>query len=458
MGIRLDWEVDSGPGSRTVATEDPNQRKQRRAVRLRFLALMFGVMFGLATVVAVVIWRLNESNAFIESLLRDTVEAEFAALRLGDKNAFLSIQRSATDDWVNYQTQIFDAFQNGKLAGAINLTGTVRGIEIDGTRGRAVVEWIENGIPYNQAWFYWRYSEEDVEGWRHVPPDTTFWGKSQELRGQNVTVRYQEVDALLAEAMGIRVEGWIASACGPILQCGDLPHITLHVTPDIYAEKGWGRDAQAWTFTVESPYVTGARSDQPFSGLTLEAVANGVAERLIGAGLGTTDPFDRSSDAGYLIQATQTWLTGQFIGIDTGSTVIQSLADSAGRSTLGTVMKTLRPSSKLDVILVVLGQTDVSAVDLNWADIFAKRLRLEAEYAAAENVPALIGLYTEESRQNALQRAGQQVAVPSSITVSITQVSGDTANGIATATYSNGTTQDSQVSFVWRDGTWLRNN
>lgn len=457
MGIRLDWEVDSGPGSRTVATEDPNRRKQRRNLRLRFLAVILGLAFGLGTVAAVIIWRLNESNAYIESLLRDTVEAEFAALRLGDKTAFLTIQRSATDDWLNYQSQIFDAFQNGKQSGAIGLSGAVRGLEIDGTRGRAVVEWVENGIPYNQAWFYWRYED----GWRHVPPDTTFWGKTQELRGQNVTIRYQEVDEALAEVMGIRVEGWIASACGPILQCGDLPHITLNITPDIYAEKGWGRDLQAWTLTLDSPYISGARSDQPFSGLTLEFVAAAIAERLVGSGLGTTEAFDRASDAGYLIQATQTWLTGQFVGLDTGSTVIQSLADTAGRAMIGTLLKTLRPSSTLDVILVVLGQNDVRAVNLNWADFFAKRIRLEAEYASTDNLPAIITLYTEEARQTAFDSAARQ-AVPTSVTFSVTQT-GTAPNGtasitgVANAIY-NGITQETLMTFVWQNGTWLRNN
>lgn len=457
MGIRLDWEVDSGPGSRTVATEDPNQRKQRRAIRLRFLAVMFGLVFGLATVAAVIVWRLNESNAFIESLLRDTVEAEFAALRLGDRSAYLEIQRSATDDWQNYQAQIFDAFQNGKLAGAITLTGAVRDVEIDGTRGRAVVEWVENGIPYNQAWFYWRYED----GWRHVPPDTTFWGKTQELRGQNVTVRYQTVDSTLAEVMGIRVEGWVASVCGPILQCGDLPHITLVITPDIYAEKGWGRDTQSWTLTLDSPYLSGARSDQPFSGQTLNTVADLVALRLVSAGLGTAEPFDRASDAGYLIQATQTWLTGQFVGLDTGSTVIQSLADTHGRAAVGTLMKALRPSSTLEVVSVTLGQTDVRALNLNWADFFAKRLRLEAEYARDENMPALIALYTEEARQQAFNRAAQRV-VPSSVSFSVTQTGtasdgAPSITGVATLDF-NGATQEVLVSFIWRNGTWLRNN
>jgi len=457
MGIRLDWEVDSGPGSRSVGTEDPDRQRQHRVMRLRVLAIIVGIIFGLSVAVAVVVWRLNEANAYIESLLRDTVEAEFAALRLSDKTAFIGIQRSATDDWQTYQSQIFDAFQNGKLAGSITLTGTVRGVEIDGTRGRAIVEWIEGGIPYSQAWFYWRYED----GWRHVPPDTTFWGKSEALRGQNVTVLYQEVDAALAEVMGLRVEGWIASVCGPILQCGDLPHISLTITPDIYTEKGWGRATQAWTLTLDSPYITGARSDQPFSGATLETVANAVAERLVGAGLGSSDPFDRTTDAGYLIQATQTWLTGQFVGLDTGSTLIQSLADNAGRATLGTLLKALRPTSTLDVILVVLGQNDVRAVNLNWSDFFAKRIRLESDYASADNLPGMIALYADESRQNALDRLAIK-AIPSAVTFSITQTSNApdgaaTISGTARSTY-GATVQEQPVQFVWRNGTWLRSN
>lgn len=456
MGIRLDWEVNTSPGGRTVATEDPNQRRQRRTMRVRFIALLFGIAAGLGVVWAVIAWRLDDANAYIESLLRDTIEAEFAALRLGDRLAFDAIQRSATDDWLVYQSQVFDAFQNGKLAGTLELTGNVRDIEIDGTRGRAIVEWTDNGTPYSQAWFYWRYEE----GWRRVPPDYTFWGRQQELRGQNVTVSYRDVDAALAEAVGLRVEGWIASTCGPILQCGDLPHITIDISADLYASWGWGSGTgNDWTFTVESPYIVGARSDQPFSGRTLETVANGIAQRLIGASQGSSGSFNLTTDAGYLIDATRTWLVGQFIGIDSGSTLIQSMADTSGRPSIGVLIRALTPESRLDSVLAAVNQTDVRAANLNWSHFFAYRLNLEAEYILTDP-NQVYPLYDPAMVDRVTERTGSRAPIPDDIAVTTNDII-DGPDGAPTLianvrmTFGD-TVQQENVYFFWRDGTWLR--
>ena len=50
-------------------------------------------------------------------------------------------------------------------------------------RGRGCeVEEIIGGVPYGRVWFYWRYDD----GWRHVPPDYTFWGDARTVEADGV--------------------------------------------------------------------------------------------------------------------------------------------------------------------------------------------------------------------------------------------------------------------------------
>ena len=119
-----------------------------------------------------------------ESLLSQTTEAEVAALRIGDRQAYMALQRSASEEWLASQSAVFDAYQSRKINSDIQLTGRVVDVQIDGSRGRVQVEEIENDTPYVNTWFYWYYAEELDEqgrqiapaGWFHVPADYTFWG------------------------------------------------------------------------------------------------------------------------------------------------------------------------------------------------------------------------------------------------------------------------------------------
>ncbi|MBC6954821.1 MAG: hypothetical protein DWB44_01455, partial [Chloroflexi bacterium] len=143
MGIRLDWESDSASAGKSayVATEDPALKRKRAAARAKFLLVFTGTAIVFGVLALVVTWRLNEANAYIESLLRDTVEAEFAALRIGDWNAFGSIQRSASEEWLTEQRALFDDVQIEKTKGTVQLDGVIRSVEVDGTRGRVLVDW-----------------------------------------------------------------------------------------------------------------------------------------------------------------------------------------------------------------------------------------------------------------------------------------------------------------------------
>lgn len=475
MGIRLDWESDSvssGKGSSYVAKEDPERRRARVRARARFLLIFLSGVFACAVIAAVVVWRLNEANAYIESLLRDTVEAEFAALRIGDWNAFSEIQRSATEDWRRQQREVFDVLQAKKLSGSVQLTGTVRSVEIDGTRGRVMVEWIEDGAPITQAWFYWRY--EDVEeqrdsqgnitvafasgGWRHVPADLTFWGEATELRGSLVTVAHRTVDAALAKEMGVRVESWISATCGPILQCGDLPHITLDVRADYYITLGWD-SSQPWRLMIPSPYIKGARSDAPFSGETLVTVADAIASRLVAISLSTTSPFNTTTDAGYLVSAAGTWLLGEYTHIDTGSTVIDSLAAQRGTAAVGVLLKSLSPDSTLESVLNAFGTANPTDPMIDWRDLLRARIRLESDYITQGNADAVAALYITEMQSRAFERS-QAAAAQSGVEVRLVQsVTAPDGSPTLIASVIFGTGPDAReesVYFYWRGGTWLR--
>src|SRR5262245_35957409 len=136
MGIRLDWEIEAEQEQVRQAGEDPNTARIRRRARLRVLLVILLVLALFGGVVAGIFWRLRTVDQQVEQSLRNTVDAEVAALRIGDANAFLAVQRSATDDWQLTQQATFDAYQALKVERDLRLTGRVLDAAVDGTRGR----------------------------------------------------------------------------------------------------------------------------------------------------------------------------------------------------------------------------------------------------------------------------------------------------------------------------------
>ena len=147
------------------------------------LLLIVGVL------AAAVVLRLRQVESQIENVLRDTVDAEIATLRLGDEQSFLGFQRSATESWLTTQQQTFDDYQARKIEGNIQLTGHILDVAVDGNRARVQVQEIVDNVPYVRTWFYWRYDD----GWWHVPPDFTFWGDDRVLETDAMTIHYQSV-------------------------------------------------------------------------------------------------------------------------------------------------------------------------------------------------------------------------------------------------------------------------
>ena len=189
MGIRLDWDIEAEQEHHQQSGgEDPENRRRRRQARTRFLIVLF-VMLGLiGGMVGAVILRLRQVEADIEQVVSDTTTAEVATLRLGDREAFMDMQRSATTDWIQQQDANFSRYQALKQTTDINLSGRIISVQVDGARARVQLEEIIGGVPYGHAWFYWRYDD----GWRHVPPDYTFWGEAKTAQADNLLVKFDD--------------------------------------------------------------------------------------------------------------------------------------------------------------------------------------------------------------------------------------------------------------------------
>lgn len=405
MGIRLDWEVEADNSVIRSIGEDPNAARVRRAARVRFL-LTVGVALGIvAGIAAFIFWRLDQVNRQIESLLRDTVAAEVASLRLDDWNTFAAVQRSATGDWLEMQRNVFDEYQELlQTNDSVRLTGQIKDIVIDGSRGRVHVEEIIDGTPYTRVWFYWFYEEDQdedglVDGWHHVPPDYTFWGERRTYDGDRVNIAYRDVDGQLAAMMGRALDEWLLVACDA-LPCDTLPEIRVRIAPTDVPQMAWSAE-DPWLLEMRSPYVDRARSDRPFSPELQVQAATLISERLIQHVQGGTGAM-YPADADFLESAVETWLVGQFVLVDTGSYLIRSLAENYSPEHVGDLLRAIGPDSGVDVLVSVTGESlDEAALD--WRDFLAWRLRLEGQLAATRDEANFMRLY--DTRDDGIRAA-----------------------------------------------------
>src|SRR5690554_5768969 len=113
MGIRLDWQVESEQ-SELRAQEDPEAQRRRRVTQRRFIMLIIAIGSLLCLAVSLVIWRLQQVDEQFRDSLVDTVEAEIAALKVGDLDAFMRIQRSRSSAFLIEQQREFELYQQLK--------------------------------------------------------------------------------------------------------------------------------------------------------------------------------------------------------------------------------------------------------------------------------------------------------------------------------------------------------
>ena len=344
--IRLDWDIESQKISKRDG-EDPAAKRARRRSILKLL-LLIGILIGMIIAAPLLVrQRLLDVQNQVELLLRDTVHAEVAALRIGDLAAFLDIQRSATDEWPNAQRAAFQEYAAMKAEQDLKLTGTILAIAIDGQRGRVLVEEIMNGAPYAKTWFYWRYAD----GWRHVPPDYTFWGETRRIESDALRIQYRAVDELFAQQLSQTITAWLDHGCG-ILNCGSPPPMTIDIAADAPPAMSWADESQR-RLLMQSPYVHGARADQPFDPPRQLEAAELLAERLMQAqtgGQAATWPHD----VFHLRQSVRLYLVEQFAQIDTGAPLIKSLASQYGIDKISQLVSLFAPAADMSIIQRVI--------------------------------------------------------------------------------------------------------
>lgn len=410
-GIRLEWDIEAQQVDKSDS-EDPQLKRVRRKNIIRLFLLIL-ILLGL--VVGGVFFvqnRLDEVDRQLDQLLRDTVSSEVAAVRVGDISVFMSLQRSATEDWLILQRTAFQNYEYLKANANLQLTGRVVDTEISGQRGRAQVEEIIDGVPYTHVWFYWRYGD----GWRHVPPDYTFWGDEKSLERDSITVNYRAVDELFAQQLSEKFSAWLKFAC-EALACADIPKINIQIITNSPSAMTW-LDESSWQLLVQSPYVAGARSDLPFDVPLQIHATTLLSERLFDMVSNKLEPI-YPADVYQLRQSVMSWLVGEFVQIDTNSFLIGSLAEKFGPNSVGQLVRSMLPDSNMNIFRQIVGMP-LEQAGLDWRDLITWRLVTEDELIARRDEANWLNLYdtsdeavrTEAyARFNANQPAQRKVAV-----------------------------------------------
>jgi len=464
MGIRLDWEIEAEQNTYR-AGEAAHAARIRRSARLRLLLIVILLLVIFGGIAAALNIRLRDLEAREEQLLRDVVDAEITNLRLGNYEAFAALQRSGDMAWIDSRQQEFDDYQGLMLRSNVQLTGQIADIVIDGTRARVTIEEIIDSVPYNRVWFYWRYPDDgdgdrQIDGWRHVPPDYTFWGDSQTYKGQFVTVTYRSVDEQLAASLGGRLDEWIQIGCAA-LNCGTLPTIRVDIQVDDDAQLGWGT-MDEWLILFPSPYVNRARSDLPFAPELQIEVASLLAERLVVHASASMLP-NYPADASYLRQAVVSWLVGRFVQIDTGAYLIQSLANNYNETTVGALIQALQPDSQINILSEITGVSSLDQLVLDWRDFFTWRLTVESDLMSQGQYDAFLGLYdTRDTNVQVLaDERYNQNAAPEPQVVTLVQPTAPAVDGLPQQLVTvqigiQGSTREEIILFRLVNNNWQR--
>lgn len=454
MGIKLDWEIEAEQTHVKSAGEDLETRRQRRRARRRLLLFVLGVLVIFGVIAGLIFLRLEQVKFEIEELLRNTVDAEVAALRLGDWQAFAGVQRSASGEWVQQQEQMFQVYQALKQERDVELTGRVLDAVVDKQRARVAVEEIIDGVPYTRVWFYWRYDD----GWRHVPPDYTFWGDVQRYDGVHVDLRYQSVDAPLAAVLGPKLDEWLTAGCTAV-GCPSVPTVMLDILPDDGLTLSWS-ETNPWLLQVPSPYLGRARADQPFDLELQFGVAGLLAERLVSQATNTLQPV-YPADVYHLRPAVVSWLVGRFVQMNTNSFLISSLAQNYGDAAVGRLLQAMQSQSSVQILNAVTGVGSLEQANLDWRDYLTWRLATERELISRRDEANYLALYDtrdERVRELAYQRfAATPLDLQKVVVSAPVEMSADGVPQIrAVVQVGEDTASREEILFQLADGVWKR--
>jgi hypothetical protein len=448
LGVKLDWQIES---ERVYARmgEDPRERRRRHQKRFR-LILFALVIFGLIGLLGLLIaFRLFTVDNKLRQDLTDVVQAETAALRIGDYAGYMALQRSASESWIKAQSALYTHYQELKSTAHLQLTGNVLDVTIDGSRGRALVQEIMEGAPYETVWFYWRYGD----GWRHVPSDYTFWGDSVTLTGKVSTVSYRQLDSCFAGALAARIDRWLAESCAD-LGCQVSPTLTVNVVPSPVTQIHWDTSD---TLIVPSPLANQerARSDVDIEPAVEDAVAALIAEQAVNAVTNNLKPV-AVADASWLRQATIEWLAGSFTGRGDKTRLgfMQSLKDNYGVTALATLLHSLTADADIRIVSTALRQP-LEMLMLDWRAFFQWRLDVEKTLLARNDQAGVIALW-DTANPAAYALMQQRMANPLQATGQVQAVAvASGADGVPRATIQI-TIDGAPQAIIFRlvDGTW----
>lgn len=404
--IRFEWDVESQQMER-FDSEDLEAKRRRRRNMILLAALIGLLLASIALSLLLVRQRIHEVETQYAQLLQDTVKAEVAALRIGDLNSFLKVQDSEDADWMNRQRLMFQRYSDLKSSGAIELTGSILAVDIAAERARALVQEDINELPFAKLWFYRR----NGDGWRHIAPDYSFWGEPGRLESSDVIVNYRGADHELARQVSAALQDWIARGC-TILDCGDLPKLTLDIDPEATSEIAWTNEA-AMRLLIRSPYVDIARADTPFDGRLQLLASRMLSERLISAHRSDL-AVAYLHDAYYLYSAAIAWLSEEFTGLDGGALLMRSLAGNYGEDKVAQLLTQLSATSDISILQEALAQP-LDGANLDWRDFIVWRLALENELLNARRQNEWLSLYDtsdENVRLIAYDRYSRREAAP----------------------------------------------
>lgn len=456
--VKLDWDIEAEQGKQKQHQEDPIERRARYKGVLR-LFLVIGVLVGVIAGLAYVVQqRWEQVNQRIEQVLVDTVQAEVATLRVGDREGFSDLQRSATEDWGNEQLETFNAYQTLKTSSNVVLSGQVLDVAIDGQRGRVSVEEIIDGVPYVQTWFYWRYED----GWFHVPPDYEFWGDNATIETERLTLRYRSVDNAVADAVAGTVDSWLADACS-YLDCSALPPVTIDIITAPNSPVRWADNEQnAWQMVIPSPYTGRARADMPFDQSLKTSVATLLANRIVAWQTNNMSPAS-GSDTSYLLQTTSQWMMGRFLQVNTQTHLLDSLVANYDVDVVPSLLRNIQPISTLSILPTVAGASSLTEMPLDWRDFVLWRLELEDNFIEQGDETSWTTLYdfSNTSVRDAAYQRYTNAFTASNRTVLAANVSMDsgTPQLVARVNVTRGfDTGEEIVVFNLINGSWRRAN
>ncbi|MYD11415.1 MAG: hypothetical protein F4X02_15400 [Chloroflexi bacterium] len=392
--IRFEWDIESQRIDRSDG-EDPLAKRRRRRNIARLLLILAMLVAMIALGALIVRQRLIDVENHFAQLLQDTVKAEVAALRIGDINSWLAAQATEPPGWIGQQRAAFQQYSDLKAAGAIDLTGGILSVRIEGERARVLVQENIHNLPYSRLWFYRRTNS----GWLHSAPDYSFWGEPRQYVGAGVRVAYRAVDQQFATELGPALEDWLRRACD-VFDCGDLPLLNVNVTPDSESAAGW-RDERTLRLDIRSPYLERARADAPFDGAYQQLVSQILAERIINAHTNYRAAA-YPHDAFYLRGAVTDWLAAYMTRKDGSNSLLDSLAANYGAEAMARLLANLSATDSMAVLQHAI-PVPLAQADLDWRDFIAWRLKLESELIAARAEEAWLQLY--DTSDDSVRRA-----------------------------------------------------